>query len=69
MLSALILVCALGDPSCTEQTAREVLRDPELFASPVTCFVRGQTFLAETALGRDLGAGEVVRVLCLPHTE
>jgi hypothetical protein len=69
MLTALILVCSptfasdLG--ACTEATALAVVRDPETFAGPVTCFMRGQAYLANTAMGRDLGEGEVVKVICV----
>jgi len=68
MLSALILVCSLASVpdlgACNEQNALQVVRDPEAFVSPVTCFVHGQAYFAETALGRDLGEGEVVKVVC-----
>jgi hypothetical protein len=68
MLSALILVCSLTSipdlSACNEQNALQVVRDPEAFVSPVACFVHGQAYLAETALGRDLGEGEVVKIVC-----
>ncbi len=68
MLSALILVCSLASVpdlgACTEDNALQVVRDPEAFISPVACFVHGQAYLAETALGRDLNDGEVVKVIC-----
>lgn len=68
MLSALILVCSLASipdlAACTQDNALQVVRDPESFASPVACFVHGQAYFAETALGRELGDGEVVKVIC-----
>ncbi len=68
MLSALILVCSLASVpdlgACNEHNAMQVVRDPEVFASPVTCFMHGQAYLAETALGQDLGEGEIVKVVC-----
>ena len=68
MLSALILVCSLASVpdlgACNEQNALQVVRDPEVFVSPVACFMHGQAYLAETALGRDLGESEVVKVVC-----
>ena len=68
MLSALILVCSLASVpdlgACTEDNALQVVRDPEAFISPVACFVHGQAYLAETALGRDLSDSEVVKVIC-----
>jgi len=68
MLSALILVCSLTSlpdlGACNEQSALQVVRDPEAFVSPVTCFQHGQAYFAETSLGRDLGEGEVVKIVC-----
>ena len=68
MLSALILVCSLAAVpdlgACTENNALQVVRDPEAFVSPVACFVHGQAYLAETALGRDLSDSEVIKVIC-----
>ncbi len=68
MLSALILVCSLAAVpdlgACTADNALQVVRDPEAFVSPVACFVHGQAYFAETALGRDLSDGEVVKVIC-----
>ena len=70
MLSALILVCSLASfDDCSEKNALQVVRDPEAFVSPIACFVHGQAYLAETALGRDLVDGEVVRVICRPARE
>jgi hypothetical protein len=69
MLTALILICSLTSVSdvaaCTEDNAAEVLRSPEAFASPVTCLMHGQAYLANTAMGRDLSANEVVKVMCV----
>jgi len=68
MLSALILVCSLASvpdlASCTEANATQVVRDPEAFVSPITCYVHGQAYFAETAMGRDLGEGDIVKVVC-----
>jgi len=68
MLTALILVCSLASvpnlAACTEDKAVQVIRDSETFLSPVTCFVHGQAYLAETALARDLSESEVVKVVC-----
>jgi hypothetical protein len=69
MLTALILICSLASVSdagaCTEDNALAVLRSPEAFANPVTCFMHGQAYLANTAMGRDLNADEVVKsIVC-----
>ena len=69
MLTALILICSLtavpDAGACTEDNAMEVLRNPETFASPVTCLMHGQAYLANTAMGRDLNVNEVVKVVCV----
>jgi hypothetical protein len=68
MLTALILICSLTSVpdigACTEDNALEVLRSPETFASPVTCLMHGQAYMAGTATGRDLNADEAVKVIC-----
>ena len=57
MLTALILVCSLATSpdlrGCTRDNALDVLQVPETFASPVTCLMHGQAYLANTAAGRD----------------
>jgi hypothetical protein len=69
MLTALILICSLtvvpDVGACTEDNALEVLRNPETFASPVTCLMHGQAYLANTAMGRDLNVNEVAKVVCV----
>ena len=68
MLSALILVCSLTTvpnmDSCTEKTAIAVISDPDTFASPITCFVHGQAYLAETSISDALEPDDIVRVIC-----
>ncbi|HEY6992150.1 MAG TPA: hypothetical protein VH397_00425 [Xanthobacteraceae bacterium] len=69
MLTALILVCSLatvpdlGD--CTRDNAFDVLQVPATFASPVTCFMHGQAYVADTSIGRGLAADEAVKVVCV----
>jgi hypothetical protein len=67
MLNA--LVCSLSfTPNlavCTEENALVVVRDPETFASPGSCLMHGQAYLAETAIGRDLSKNETIKVLCV----
>ena len=70
MLTALVLVCSLavtpnlGD--CDQSNARDVMRVPEEFQSPVTCFLHGQAYLAGNAIGRRLASDERVKVVCSP---
>ena len=69
MLTGLILVCSLAVApdisNCTRANAVHVLRMPAVFASPATCFMHGQAYLAETTIGRDLAQDERVKVICV----
>jgi hypothetical protein len=69
MLTALVLVCSiLATPdlaSCNRENAVDVMRVPDSFGSPVTCFMQGQAYLAQTELGRDLTENERVKVVCV----
>jgi len=44
-----------------------VLQVPEEFAVPAMCAMRGQAFLAETAIGQPLADSERVKVICVRH--
>jgi hypothetical protein len=52
-LTALVLVCSLATPPdfsiCNCDNALGVVRVPEKFASPVTCVMDGEAYLAQTA--------------------
>ncbi|HET6159051.1 MAG TPA: hypothetical protein VFE34_11945 [Dongiaceae bacterium] len=69
MLTALVLICSISSTPnlqyCTQANARVVMRVPAEFASPVTCALHGQSYLAETALGRSLGEDDRVKVACV----
>ncbi len=69
MLTALILICSLQTTpdirSCTRDNAVDAMQVPESFTNPVTCFMHGQAFLAETSLGRELTDNERVKVVCV----
>jgi len=69
MLTALILVCSLATGpdlrGCTRDSALDVLQVPETFASPVTCLMHGQAYLANTAAGRDPAPLEAIKVICV----
>ena len=69
MLTAMILICSLATTpdieSCTKDNAVDALRVPESFANPVTCFMHGQAYLAETSLGRDVTEDERIKVVCV----
>jgi hypothetical protein len=72
MLTALVLICSLNSTpdlqSCNRDTAVDAVRVPEAFANPVTCFMHGQAYLAETSLGRDIGENERVKIVCVRAT-
>jgi hypothetical protein len=69
MLTALILVCSLSSApnleACTEQNALLVVRDPEMSASPGSCLMHGQAYLAQSVIGRDLSKDETIKILCV----
>ena len=69
VLTALILVCSLSvtpDLSdCGRSNAVDTMYVPEQFANPATCFMHGQAYLAETAIGRDISQDERVKVVCV----
>jgi hypothetical protein len=69
MLMALILICSLSTTpdirDCSRDNAVDVLSTPENFGSAVTCFMKGQTYVAGTSLGRSLRKDEEVKVVCL----
>jgi hypothetical protein len=73
MLTALVLVCSLSlTPdlrACDENSARDVMRVPMEFASPATCFMEGQAYLAGTEIGRSLAEDDRVKVTCAPATK
>jgi hypothetical protein len=68
MLTALVLICSIAatpDPrDCTRANAASVMRVPAEFSNPVTCFMHGQAYLAETAIGQEIGQNERVKVIC-----
>ena len=69
MLTALILVCSLAKTpdlgNCTRDNALDVLHVPATFENPITCFMHGQAYLAETSIGRDMRKDERVKVVCV----
>jgi hypothetical protein len=69
MLTALVLICSMTvSPDirdCTRSNATAVMRVPEEFGNPATCFMHGQAYLAGTAIGRDLSADDRVKVVCV----
>jgi hypothetical protein len=70
MLTAIVLVCSLAlTPDlhdCNQSNATDVMRVPEEFGNPATCFMHGQAYLAGISIGRDLADDERVKVSCVP---
>jgi hypothetical protein len=64
MLTALILICMAGAADCTRETATDVIRVPAQFSNPITCFMHGQAYLAETSIAQDLRAGDRIKIVC-----
>jgi hypothetical protein len=68
MLSALVLVCSIvATPDlrdCSRDNATAVMRVPAEFGNPLTCFMHGQAYLAQTAIGQALRDDERVKVVC-----
>ncbi len=69
MLTALVLVCSLAlTPdlaACDRNNAVDVMRVPEEFGNPATCFMHGQAYFAQAELGRSLAANERIKVVCV----
>jgi hypothetical protein len=71
MLTAIILICSVAITpdlgACNVNNAVAVTRVPADFANPVTCFMHGQAYLAETSIGQDLGKDDRVKIICDRH--
>jgi hypothetical protein len=68
MLTALVLICSVSVTpdlrDCTSDNAVDVMRVPTEFASPVTCFLNGQAYLAETSIAQDLRESDRIKIVC-----
>jgi hypothetical protein len=68
MLTALILICSVSVTpdiqDCTRDNAADVMRVPTEFANPMTCFLPGQAYLAETSLAQDLRENDRIKIVC-----
>ena len=68
MLTALVLICSVAVTpdlrDCTRENAAAVMRVPAEFRNPATCLMHGQAYLAETAIGQELGDSDRVKVVC-----
>jgi hypothetical protein len=70
MLAILVLVCSLSTTpdlrTCDQTSAIDVIQVPEETGNPGTCFMRGEAYLAQTEIGRQLAEDERVKVVCAP---
>jgi hypothetical protein len=68
MLTALVLICSVAVTpdlrDCSRDNATAVMRVPAEFGNPATCFMHGQAYLAETAIGQELGNDDRIKVVC-----
>ena len=68
VLTAVVLICSvLATPNlhdCDETNARAVMLVPEAFASPITCAMHGQAYVAGTAIGQNLAHSDRIKVVC-----
>jgi hypothetical protein len=68
MLTALVLICSVATTpdvrDCSRANATAVMRVPADFASPITCLMHGQAYLAGTSIGEELTADDRVKVVC-----
>ena len=68
MLTALVLICSItATPDladCSRSNATAVMRVPAEFGNPATCFMHGQAYLANTAIGREMTETERVKLVC-----
>lgn len=78
LLTAVVLICSvLATPNlrdcdenlrdCDETNARVVMLVPEEFASPITCAMHGQAYVAGTAIGRSLAKSDRIKIVCRPR--
>jgi hypothetical protein len=68
MLTALVLICSVAVApdlrDCTRDNATALIRALTGFGNPTTCLMHGQTYVAETAIGQELGEHDRVKVVC-----
>lgn len=73
MLSALILVCSLAiTPNirdCDQANAVDVIRLRSATASPTSCLLQGEAYVAGTAIGRNIAVDEALKVTCARRSD
>ena len=71
MLIGVVLICSAAvvadSHDCTRSNANTVLRLPDEFGNPATCFMHAQAYLAGGSIGRELDASERVRIIFVPR--
>jgi hypothetical protein len=68
MLTALVLICSITVTpdlaDCSRHNATAVMRVPAEFGNPATCFMHGQAYLANNAIGQEMAETERVKLVC-----
>jgi hypothetical protein len=64
MLTVLVLICSLTTTPDLSECRQYTIYVPGQFASPSTCFMRGQAYLAEKPVG-ELRQDERVKIACV----
>jgi hypothetical protein len=64
MLTALILICSVSVTPDIRDCNRDNAAVPTEFANPMTCFLHGQAYLAETSLAQDLRENDRIKIVC-----
>ena len=68
-MTALVLICsaalATNLGACTPENATMVMRVPFECATPATCFMNAQAYLAQTSVGRELDGDDRIKIVCV----
>jgi hypothetical protein len=68
MLTAMVLICSVAITpdfeTCSREYAVAVIRVPAEFENVKSCFMRGQAYVADTAIAQNLGRDEWIKVVC-----
>jgi hypothetical protein len=71
MLTALVLICAIGSGTdlarCDQDSASDVLVVPQSFAAPSACLFAAQAYLAGSAIGRFDTRIYQAKIVCMPE--
>ncbi len=68
-IKVLLLICATSMPrgDCQRDTALDVIAGPPV-VDEIACGLMGQAYLAASGIGRRLGEGEYLKIICTQDT-